>query len=166
MSRETLAALVLAALAVFAWVHHSDLDNTRECCREIAPGNMQALPKIASVKLRLEPETPDPGQTVTAHVSWQVQQCPGCIVLVNVFGNWDKLTALQKLYAGENTDQQGFFTFTAPPAAGTYTLKLVWAYDIAEFSDYSGCNLPSKPQMDKWGAGGECYFYKKDFEVR
>ncbi len=166
MSREILAALVLTALAVFAWVFHHRPERTRECCQEIVLGNSQVQSKIFAVEMRLDPAVPAPGQQVTTYAAWRPGSCPGCVVLVNVFGDWDKDAPLGNLYGGNNTAQQGTFTFTAPPTTGRHFLKLIWAYDIGGFADYTGCNLPSQAQMDAWGGGGECYFFKKGFEVR
>jgi hypothetical protein len=127
---------------------------------------VQSYPNEAMqvTSVTLTPSSPKPGEIVTVNVSWKANSCGSCIVKANVFGSWGTSSQLTSFHDGFNETKSTTFTFTAPSSAGTHSLRLIWAFDIGDFSNYTGSNLPSSSQCSSWG-NSVCFVTEKSFEI-
>lgn len=105
-----------------------------------------------------------PGSTISVDVVWNANNCPSCIVRGRLYGNWSYDTPVEDFYYGFNSNNTASINVTLPSEPGTYFLRFLWAFDIGDYPEFSGWNMPSDSQWSTWG-GTSVYVLDKPIVV-
>lgn len=131
--------------------------STTTTCKNIAykmtvGGHEAALMDVSSITMN--PSSPHPGEKVSVTVQWNTHGGTN-IVKAIAFGNWNTNTGSQVAQFYDDIDGSGSksatFSFYLPTSAGSYSLRLIWAYDAFGYSNYDMSNMPTSQQCSTWG---------------